>query len=118
MENLVNMGLVKSIGVSNFNSTQIDRLYQFATIKPVANQVECCPTLNQRKLIEFCKEREIVIIAYCPLRHPVPTKQPPDFLVDDQVKNIAQKYNKLPAQIVLRYLVSAFEIDRNDECAT
>lgn len=129
MENLVDMGLVRSIGVSNFNSEQIDRLYQLSRIKPVrnqfklfeyylltrrnkflqvTNQIECCPTLNQRKLIQFCKERDVVVVAYCPFRHLVSTdllQKLPNFLQHLNVLDIAEKYNKTPAQIVLRYLV-------------
>lgn len=106
MERLVETGLVKSIGVSNFNSEQIARLLAVAKIPPVVNQVECSPTINQKKLTKFCKERNIAIVGFCPLGHPNPAMRSPAFMYDERVKQIADKYNKTPVQIGLKYLVS------------
>lgn len=109
MEECVRLGLTKSIGVSNFNEEQIDRLLKNCKIKPVVNQVEVNPNLNQKKLIQFCKERDIIITGYCPLGRseyagtpgfPNPT------IFDPKVIEMGKKYNKTPAQIVLNYLVS------------
>lgn len=105
MEKLVDLGLVKSIGASNFNSEQIDRLIREGRIKPVTNQVECSPTINQRKMIEFCKERNIYVVAYSPLGQPNPKLKEPDYLYSDKTAAIARKHNKTPAQIGLRFLV-------------
>lgn len=109
MEECCKLGLTKSIGLSNFNSQQIERVLSIAKIKPVMNQVECHPNLNQRKLRNFCKERGIVITAYSPLGSPKRSWVKPD---DPQVAiehptiiKIGKKYHKSPAQIVLRYLV-------------
>lgn len=104
MERLVELGWVKSIGVSNFNSEQIARLLTVARIRPVVNQVECSPTINQKKLTKFCRDRNIVITGFCPLGHPNPAMRTPEFAHNSQVKEIAEKYNKTPAQIGLRYL--------------
>lgn len=98
MEKLVDLGLVKSIGLSNFNSEQVDRVVNESRIKPVSNQVECSPLINQKKLTAFCKEREVIIVAYCPLARQ-------QFNTRKEVQDIAIKYNKTPAQICLRYLV-------------
>lgn len=68
MEELVRKGLVKTIGVSNFNSEQLDRVLKCATIPPAMNQIEMHPYLNQRKLVEFCKARNVAVTAYSPLR--------------------------------------------------
>lgn len=129
MEKLVHLGLVRSIGLSNFNSEQIERVLNVAEIKPVANQVghhslwiqtsisliifhfdciqvECCPELNQKKLTQFCKERDIVVIAYMPLGHPNENTRQPSFIFDEKMEQIAKKYNKMAPQIVLRFLVS------------
>lgn len=106
MEHLVELKLVKSIGVSNFNSEQIARLLAVAKIPPVVNQVECSPTINQKKLTKFCKERNIAIVGFCPLGNPNPAMRSPAFMYDDRVKQIADKYNKTPVQIGLKYLVS------------
>lgn len=112
MEKLVEKGLVKSIGVSNFNSEQLTRLLSIAKIKPVCNQVECNPNINQKKLIKFCKELNIVVVAFSPLRMPVDDNpnSPKAAMSDDNIKAIAEKYNKSTAQVILRYLVSKFFI--------
>lgn len=100
MEKLVDLGLVKSIGLSNFNSEQVDRVVNESRIKPVSNQIECSPILNQKELTAFCKERSVAIVAYCPLAAQQVLRE------RDDVKQIAAKYNKTTTQIGLRYLVS------------
>jgi len=103
MEELVGDGRVKSLGVSNFNSEQLNRLNDMATIKPTVNQVECHANLNQRKLIEFSKERNIITICYSPLGRPDASSDKKLAINDPIVLQLAKKYNKSPAQIVLRY---------------
>lgn len=109
MEKLVDLGLTKSIGVSNFNSEQITRILENSRIKPVTNQVECSATLNQKKLTAFCKERDIVITAYSPLTRPHSYAADPSLpkppLSDERVAEIGKKYGKTAAQVVLRYLI-------------
>ncbi|XP_037946115.1 1,5-anhydro-D-fructose reductase-like [Teleopsis dalmanni] len=105
MEKLVDLGLVRGIGLSNFNSDQIQRVLDIARIKPVVNQVECHPGFNQKKLIEFCKRNNIVVTAYCPLARPKPAQQWPPFLYDGTAQKLAEKYGKTSAQICLRYLI-------------
>ncbi|RZC41293.1 aldose reductase-like [Asbolus verrucosus] len=109
MEECVRQGLTKSIGVSNFSEEQIERILKNCQIKPVANQVEVNPNLNQKKLIQFCKERDIVITGYCPLGRSEYAGMPgfPDpTIFDPKVAEIGKKYNKTPAQVVLNYLIS------------
>jgi len=105
MEHLVDIGLARSIGISNFNSQQIDRLLANCRIKPVNNQIEVSPQINQKGLINFCNERKIVVTAYCPLGRPIPAEKKPSFLFDNAVKQIGDKYNKTAAQVVFRYLI-------------
>ena len=57
LEDCVKQGLVKSIGVSNFNKAQIEKLLSKSKTVPVVNQVECHPYLNQNKLKEFCESK-------------------------------------------------------------
>jgi aldehyde reductase len=108
MEQLVKKGLAKSIGISNFNKRQIERILTVASIVPVTNQVECHPYLNQSKLNEFCKFKNIVLTAYSPLGSPDrPWAKPgePLLMEDPKIKELAAKYGKTPAQILLRYQI-------------
>ncbi|XP_050514137.1 aldo-keto reductase family 1 member B1 [Diabrotica virgifera virgifera] len=108
MEKVQQKGLVKSIGVSNFNEKQIERVLKIAKIKPVNNQVECHPYLNQKKLIDFCRSKDITVTAYSPLGSPDrPFAKPGDveLLHDPKLKDLAAKHNKSPAQILLRFQV-------------
>ncbi|XP_031621522.1 1,5-anhydro-D-fructose reductase-like [Contarinia nasturtii] len=107
MEKLVESGRVRSIGLSNFNSEQTERVLSNSKIKPVTNQVECHPNLNQRKLIEFSAARNITITAYSPLGRPSTTSSNGKNLAisDPKVLELGKKYNKTPAQIILRYTV-------------
>lgn len=57
MEKMVDDGLVKHLGVSNFSLTQVEGLLQHARIKPVANQIELHPFLAQRKLVGVCARK-------------------------------------------------------------
>ncbi len=108
MENLVDAGLTKSIGLSNFNARQVDQVCAAARIQPVTNQVECHPYLAQLKLSAHCKTKNIVITAYSPLGSPDrPWAQPgdPQLLEDPKLAAIAKKYGKSPAQILIRYQI-------------
>lgn len=109
MEQCVKKGLVRSIGVSNFNSEQITRLLENCEIKPVTNQVECSPNINQKKLTAFCKSKDMVLTAYSPLGKPHMYAKdgslPKPAFQDPRVQVIGDKYGKSAGQVVLRYLV-------------
>ncbi|KAJ8961895.1 hypothetical protein NQ318_021513 [Aromia moschata] len=96
MEECLKLGLTKNIGVSNFNSKQLQRLLDGAKIKPVMNQIEVNPNLNQKKLIKFCRDRGVMITAYSPFGSPTrPWAKPGDPV-------LSLKDERL---VVLRYLI-------------
>lgn len=116
MENLVTKGMVKSIGVSNFNSVQIQKILDNCTIAPVNNQVECHPYLNQAKLIKFCKDKGITVTAYSPFGSPDrPWAAPGDplLLEDPMLIDIGKNYGKSPAQVIIRWMVLIYRIQKS-----
>lgn len=105
MEDLVELGLVKSIGVSNFNIAQCERILKNCRIQPTVNQTECHPELNETELINFSTANDIVVMGYCPLGRVNIDKKTPSFLFDETAKKLEEKYRKTPTQICLRYLI-------------
>lgn len=74
------------------------------------NQFEVNPNNSQSGWIKFCKDRDIVVTAFCPLERIGKSREPgypPATVLDAKVLEIGKKYNKTPAQVVLRYLVTA-----------
>lgn len=105
MEECHRLGLARSIGVSNFNSEQITRLMENSTIKPVNNQIEVNINLNQKRLIEFCKAKNISITAYSPLGRPGNRHGINNSLDNLKILEYAKKYGKTPEQIAFRFLL-------------
>ncbi len=105
MEICVENGWVRSIGVSNFNSQQVENIVKNCKIKPICNQVECSPVANQKKLTKFCNDRGIQVVGCSPLGQNIdPEKKTPRALFDEKVKKIAEKYQKTSSQIILRFV--------------
>lgn len=104
MEKVVQEGKVRTIGVSNFNTDEIDRILKVCSIKPLVNQVECHPYYNQQDLKEYCKSNGIGIVAYCPLGNLNPN-DPESIspMKDEVIVSLGTKYGKSPAQIILRW---------------
>lgn len=106
MESLVDKGLVKAIGLSNFNARQIDDIISVARHKPVVNQVECHPYLSQQALLAHCRSVGVAVTAYSPLGsgdRPWASPDEQSLLEDPQLGAIAHRYQKTPAQVILRW---------------
>lgn len=107
-EKLVHDKLVRAIGVSNFNSHQVDYILSIAKIKPVINQVEIHPNLSQLKLINFLKSRNMLATAYSALGRPHSVNDTDMAFRNPTVQKLALKYQKTSAQILLRFVVYIF----------
>lgn len=111
MEKCKDSGLAKSIGVSNFNRRQLEMILNKPGLryKPVCNQVECHPYLNQSKLLDYCKSKDIVLVAYGALGSQRCKnwieENAPYLLEDPTLCAMAEKHKQTPALISLRYLL-------------
>ena len=104
--NAKNEGYIKSIGVSNFKIDQLKTLYKMTGEWPTINQIIFNPKIQSDKLIKFCKSKGIVVEGYSLLR-PLfsPRKYSGKFTQKEieYINLIASKYNKKPAQIIIRW---------------
>ena len=96
-EELYKAGKIKAIGVSNFLENHLEAILDTATIAPMVNQLELHPQYVQRDIVEYCKDRRMIVEAWSPLikgafDHPV--------LIE-----IAKKHNKSIAQVLLRWSI-------------
>lgn len=98
LETLYEAGLAKAIGVSNFNVEHLERVLAECNIVPTVNQVECHPYLQQKELKEFCKKHNIKIEAWAPLARG-------EAFDEKIIQDLADKYMKTPAQIILRWQI-------------
>lgn len=98
LEKAVDEGIIKSIGVSNFNENQLKDLYDRARIKPSINQIESHPGFWNHDLIEYAQNLGVAIEAWGPLTRVSETAK-------KVLSEIGQKYNKSWAQIILRYQI-------------
>jgi alcohol dehydrogenase (NADP+) len=101
METLVDHGKCRAIGLSDITLNTLKPLYESARIKPAVVQVEAHPYLPEAELLEFCKERGIVFLAFAPLGHGMK----PGLLEDPVISAIAARAGKTPAQILLAWAV-------------
>src|SRR3984957_8146812 len=99
MESLVDGGKCGAIGLSDMVLENLAPLYESARIKPAVVQVESHPYLPQMELLEFCKQRGIVLLAFAPLGH----GQRPGPLEDPAVLAIARQTSLTPAQVLLAW---------------
>jgi alcohol dehydrogenase (NADP+) len=101
MESLVDRGKCRAIGLSDINLNELLPIYESARIKPAVIQVEAHPYLPETELLEFCKEKGIVLLAFAPLGHGMR----PGLLEDPVISAIAARIGKTPAQVLLAWAV-------------
>ena len=100
MEESVQQGKVRSIGVSNFNRHHLDDLLAYAEIRPVINQIEVHPLMTQEENIAYNHELGIQIEAWGPFG-----QGDIDVIGQPLLQSLARKYQKTASQIVLRWIV-------------
>jgi 2,5-diketo-D-gluconate reductase A len=96
MERARERGYTRSIGVSNFNVSELEVLVSTATVPPVVNQVQFSPFKYRRALLEACRDRNVALEAYSPLgtgRN----------LSNKTVRRVAERVGRTPAQVLLRW---------------
>jgi diketogulonate reductase-like aldo/keto reductase len=96
LEKIYSDGRAKSIGVSNYTIKHLKEMDSYAGIKPAVNQVEFHPFLYQDDLHEYCKLKNVQLEAYSPLARA-------EKLDDPNINEVAQKYSKSPAQVMIRW---------------
>lgn len=92
-------GIIKNIGVSNFSRFQLHNFLPHIKIKPVVNQVEHHPGINQEPLMKYLEEHQIQIMGYGPMMRGLVFNDPYYTVLDE----IAKKYNKSIAQIIIAW---------------
>lgn len=102
LQEAVAAGTIKSIGVSNYGEPHIRELLEWdgLKVKPAVNQIELHPWLQRRKLVKFLRDNDIVPEAYSPLTRA-------QKLDDMKLSEVAKKYGKSPAQILVKWSLQA-----------
>lgn len=109
MEDLLYQGKCRAIGVSNFTIRHLEALKKTARVWPPAvNQIECHPYNPQTELVEYCKKEGIAVVAYASLGGQDTGKKTWNVLGGRllerlEIQEIADKYRKTPAQVLLRW---------------
>jgi aldehyde reductase len=101
METLVDHGKCRAIGLSDISLDELKPLYESARIKPAVVQVESHPYLPETELLEFCNEKDIVLLAFAPLGHGMK----PGLLEDPVISAVATRVGKTPAQVLLAWAI-------------
>src|SRR5436305_10143073 len=107
MENLLDTGKVKAIGVSNFSHAELESLLKTAKVKPAVHQYETHPYLQKKAFLEWHKSHGIQVIAYSPFGNQnqvYDAGAKVDILIEHSViQKIAKKHNATGAQVTLAW---------------
>jgi alcohol dehydrogenase (NADP+) len=110
MEDILEMGLAKHIGLSNFNVQKIESLLPDCNYQPEVIQVEMHPLLQQKELFEFCSWNNIKMTAYAPLGardlEKIKAGDEPDLLDQPVILDISERYKITPAQVLLAWSIT------------
>jgi aldehyde reductase len=101
MERLVDGGKCRAIGLADIGLSALLPIYESARIKPAVIQVEAHPFLPETELLDFCKEKGIILLAFAPLGHGMR----PGLLEDPVISAIAARVGKTPAQVLLGWAI-------------
>lgn len=99
MEELMQEGLARSIGVSNFNPHHLDEILKYAKVIPQINQVEYHPAFQQKEVRAYCQQKGIRVEGWAPLAKG-------KLFGNETIVRLAKKYGKTPAQIILNFEIS------------
>lgn len=109
MEDLIDLGLTRFIGVANFNVQLLTDVLSYAVKPCYINQVEMHPYNTQQELLDFCKKNGVRVTAFSPLGSPsyveLGMDQKLNILTEDCIVAAASKHSKTSAQILLRWAV-------------
>ncbi|XP_002986769.2 NADP-dependent D-sorbitol-6-phosphate dehydrogenase [Selaginella moellendorffii] len=106
MEELVEAGIVRSIGISNYDIFLTADCLAYSKIKPAVNQIETHPYFQRHDLVKFCQKHGIVVTAHTPLGGGAANEEWFGYkspLEDPLFLELAKKYEKTPAQVMLRW---------------
>ncbi|QSG13664.1 aldo/keto reductase [Halapricum desulfuricans] len=98
MADLVEEGLVRHVGVSNFGVEKLKRAREVSDVPILTDQVQYHPYWDQRKLLDYCRVHDVLLTAYSPLARG-------SVLNDPILERIGTAYDKSPAQVALRWLL-------------
>jgi len=108
MESLVEAGLVRQIGVCNYNSGLLHDLMAYSRIKPAMLQIESHPYLTQERMLHLAKNYDLAVTAFSPLGAlsyvPLDMADAEESVLEQKaVQDIARRVERTPAQVVLRW---------------
>jgi 2,5-diketo-D-gluconate reductase A len=95
-EEFLAQGLAKSIGVSNYGAAELSQLIERASVPPAVNQIEFNPFAYRRRLVEACRQAQVVVQAYSPLMQG-------HGIEDRRITAVAEKHGRSNAQVLLRW---------------
>lgn len=111
MNELIDEGKVRNIGISNFNRSQIKKASEVSESSLLTNQVEHHPFLSQKKVLEECYRRDMMLTAYSPLARG-------EVLGNPVLEKIGEKYGKSEAQVALRWLIQKENVSAIPKAST